>query len=131
MYSSKGDPTNWTKSYQIYNARADLPNMTPEIIIKVFLKLNFNQKRACSEFDSSWANELEEINGGVISLLTKDEINDLTQVKLVNYLKLVKSKDICVRVLGITNNDNVKEACQTIIKVPNNLLSRYIKKSLL
>ena len=118
MFASEGDPVNWKNSYEKYNSRDDLPNMSPEVVIRVLMKVSFLKVETCPEIAPVWVRELVEINEGVLSLLKKEEINELDPLKLVTYLRQKRSQATCGRLLGITNNDDVKEACQTILANP-------------
>jgi hypothetical protein len=62
-----------------------------------------------------WAQNVEQVNAGILWKLTPPEINFLNPAKLIAFLKKSNSMIMIQRIMSQTKNEQVKAACMVLL----------------
>jgi hypothetical protein len=115
MFSHEPVPTDWLNTYKKYNVAAENPNLRPEVVLKILGGMHMYNETMETQIVPYWAQNVEEVNAGILWKLTPAEIDFLNPAKLIAFLKKSNSLIMIQRIMSQTKNEQLKAACQVLL----------------
>lgn len=115
MFSHEPVPVDWLNTYKKYNVAVENPNLRPEVVLKIIGSFQMYDETMETKIVPYWAQNVEQVNAGILWKLTPPEINFLNPAKLIAFLKKSNSMIMIQRIMSQTKNEQVKAACMVLL----------------
>jgi serine/threonine protein kinase len=75
-------PDDWLDQYEYYNSKSVNPNMTPDVIYKIFKHMDITSEETCSAIGPNWVKHIKEPKPQLLSMMTSEEKDIYNPIQL-------------------------------------------------